>query len=118
MHGGTLAEVKHSVLKHNLVGGFAHFAAQSVYFKNELPLARSAYGGVAGHIADSIIGDSEKCGGATHSCGGERGFYACVTRADYGYVYRINKIFHILPFCFLKENVKKILRNKNCLRNF
>jgi hypothetical protein len=114
VHGGAFAEVEHSVLQHYLVGGLAHFAAESVYFKNELTFSRAAYGGVAGHIADSVVGDGKKCGAAAHSCGGERGFYACVARADYGYVYRINKIFHILPFYFLEENLKKIFLAKAC----
>jgi hypothetical protein len=112
VHGGAFAEVEHSVLQHYLVGGLAHFAAESVYFKNELTFSRAAYGGVAGHIADSVVGDGKKCGAAAHSCGGERGFYACVARADYGYVYRINKIFHILPFYFLEENLKRFFYPK------
>jgi hypothetical protein len=55
VHGGTFAEVEHPILEHNLVGGLAHFTAESVYFKNELTFARAAYRGVAGHIADSIV---------------------------------------------------------------
>jgi hypothetical protein len=107
VYGRTFAEVEHTILEHYLIRGSAHFAAESIYFKNELTFARTADGRVAGHIADSIVGDSKKDRAAAHSRGCKSGFDACMARADNGDVCRFYKVFHREPFCFLKRNIKK-----------
>ena len=101
VNGRTFAEVEHTILEHYFIRSSAHFTAEGVYFKNELPLAGTADGRVAGHIADSVVGDGEKDRAAAHARGCESGFNACVTRADNGNVCRFYKVFHREPFCFL-----------------
>ena len=80
--GGAFAPVEQAVLDAGLVGGPAHLAAQCVDLAHQLPLARAAHGGVAGHVAHRVQIDGEADGAQTHAGGGESGLNARVTRTD------------------------------------
>ena len=43
LNSRALARIENAILKHNLVRGSAHFAAERVNLKNELTLTRAAY---------------------------------------------------------------------------
>ena len=81
-----LAAVEHTVLYAGLVGCLCHLAAQSVQLTHEMPLARAAYGGIAGHIAHAVEVYGKAYRVKSHACGGKRGLYSRVTCADDGYI--------------------------------
>ena len=54
MDGGPFARVEHAGLDERIVDGPAHFAAERVNLAHQMPLARAADGGVAGHEGDGV----------------------------------------------------------------
>ena len=94
VHGRALAPVEHPILDAAGVGGLAHFAAKGVQLADKMPLARSADGGVAGHVAHGVEIDREQNGAQTQSSGNQRGLNARVPRADHGDIVCTGKISH------------------------
>ena len=82
VHRRALAEVQRAGLESDVVRRSAHFAAQCVDFKHQVPLCRAADGGVAGHVGDRLQGHGKKNGVHAETCGGKRRLNAGVTRAD------------------------------------
>ena len=93
MDGGALAEIQHAVLDARAVGGLCHFSAQRVKLPHQMPLARAADGGVAGHIAHrvKVDGEADRFLPQPRAC--ERGFNAGMARADDGDVVVAGKKF-------------------------
>ncbi len=85
-HRRALAPVEHPVLDAGLVRRPAHLAAEGVQLPHQLALARTADGGVAGHVAHRVQIDGEAHRAQTQPRGGERCFNARVARAYYRYI--------------------------------
>ena len=90
----TLAEVQHAVLDAGLVRGLGHLAAERVELAHKVPLARTADGGVAGHVADAVEIHREAHGVKPHARRGKRGFDSCMPCADNGYIAFSRVIFY------------------------
>ena len=86
VHRRTLAAVEHTVLYAGLVGRLCHLTAESIKLTHEMPLARAAYGGVAGHVAYAVEIYRKAYRVKPHARGGKRGLYSRVSRADDGYI--------------------------------
>ena len=82
MDGGTLAPVEHPILDAAGIGGHTHFAAQSVQFPYQMPLAGAANGGIAGHIAHGIQIDGKQNGVQSQPGGSQGSLDSGVTCAD------------------------------------
>ena len=82
VHGRALGTVEHAALQRGIVNRQAHFAAESVHLAHQMPLARAADGGIAGHQRDGVQIEREKQRFHAHARAGERGFAAGMARAD------------------------------------
>ena len=91
MDGRPLAGVEHAGLDERVVDGAAHFAAERVDLADEMPLARAADGGIAGHEGDGIQIEREQQGIKPHARAGQRRLAARVPRADDGNIKTIHK---------------------------
>ena len=91
MDGRPLAGVEHAGLDERIVDGAAHFAAERVDLADEMPLARAADGGIAGHEGDGIQIEREQQGIKPHARAGQRRLAARVPRADDGNIKTIHK---------------------------
>ena len=61
----------------------SHFAAECINFINEMPLARTSDGGVAGHVGHSIQADGKQCGVQAEARCRQGGFNAGVSGTDH-----------------------------------
>ena len=82
VHGRPFSAVEHTVLDAGLVGRPAHLAAERVKLPHEMPLARSADGGVAGHIAHAVKVYGKADGVKPHTGCRQSRLDARVSRAD------------------------------------
>ena len=94
VHGRPFAAVEHPVLDAGLIGRARHLAAERIELAHEVPLARAADGGVAGHIADGVHIDRKTDGVQSEPGGGQRGLNARVARTDDGDVTASGVITH------------------------
>ena len=84
MDSGALALVEHPVLDAGMVCRQTHLSAQGIDFPNQVSLSGATDGGVARHIAHGIQIDCEQNGVKSQTGGGQGGFDASMTGADYG----------------------------------
>ena len=94
VHGRPFAAVEHPVLDAGLIGRARHLAAERIELAHEVALARTADGGVAGHVADGVHMDGKADGVQSQPGGGQRGLNARVARADDGDVTASGVITH------------------------
>ena len=94
VHGRPFAAVEHPVLNAGLIGRARHLPAERIELAHEVALARTADGGVAGHVADGIHIDGKADGVQPQPGGGQRGLNARVPRADNGDVAASGVITH------------------------
>ena len=94
VHGWPFAAVEHPVLDAGLIGRARHLAAERIELAHEVALARTADGGVAGHVADGVHIDGKADGVQSQPRGGQRGLNARVARADDGDVTASGVITH------------------------
>ena len=81
-NGRPFARVQKSKLDSGLVGRQAHLAAEGVDLADQVALADTADGRVAGHLADVIEVEREHQRARAHPGRGERGFDSGVAGAD------------------------------------
>ena len=96
-----LPAVEHPVLDAAAVCRLCHFSAQRVKLPHQMPLSRSADGGVAGHVAHSVQVDGKHKRAQPHPRCGKSGLNAGVPRADDGDIVMPCVKFHanISPSC-------------------
>ena len=82
VHRRALAAVQHADLQAGLVRVHAHLSAQRVDLAHQMPLRRSADGGVARHEGDAVQIERQKGGLVPQAGEGERRFRTRVPRAD------------------------------------
>ena len=83
MDGRALAKVQRSGLQGHGIRRAPHFAPKGVDLIDQMPLSRSADGGVAGQIGERVKVEGKKDGVRSHTGGGQSRFDSGVTRADY-----------------------------------
>ena len=88
MDGRTLAGIERAGLQRHAVGCISHFTAQRVNLKNKMPLPRTAYGWVAGHISDRIKRHGEQNRIQAQTCAGKCSLDSRMSRADHGNIGR------------------------------
>ena len=97
VHGGAFSAVEHPVLDAAAVGGLRHFSAQRVQLAHQMPLARAADGGVAGHVAHGVEVDRKDRRVQPHPRTGKPRLDPGVARADDGCVKCSGMKFHLNP---------------------
>jgi len=80
--GGAARGVEEAELDADGVGNFAHDAAESVDFPDEMALGDAADGGVAAHLGDEVEVHGDERGLEAHVGGGHGGFAPGVSGAD------------------------------------
>ena len=93
--GRALSAVQHPVLYGCSVRRLSHLAAEAVELAHEVALRRSAYRGVAGHIAHRVKIDGKAYHPRTEPCGGQSGLDPGMARADYGDVAVASVVFRM-----------------------
>ena len=81
-NGGTLAAVQHPKLDPASVGDPAHQTVQGIHFADQMALAETANGGIAGHGANGRETVGDQRGLRTHPGGRTRGFAAGMAAAN------------------------------------
>ena len=101
MHRRAFAQIERAALHRHAVGGSAHFAAERVDLKDEVPLSGTADRWIAGHISDGIEVDREQRRIEAETRTGKRRLDARVSRADDT---DVGFVFHKSFTAFEKEN--------------
>ena len=96
-YSGALAPVEHAVLDAGFVRGLAHFTAQRVQFPDQMALARTADGGIAGHVAHCVQIDGEAHRAQAHPGRGQCSLNSRVARADDGDIKLSGVVLYHLP---------------------
>ena len=94
--GGAAGGVEQAELDADGVGDFAHDAAESVDFADQMALGDAADGGVAAHLGDEVEVHGDERGLEAHARGGHGGLAAGVARAHHGDIVLFGKSHPIL----------------------
>ena len=97
MDGRPLSLVEHPVLNAAAVGRLGHLTAQRVQLPHQLPLARAADGGIAGHVAHRVEVDGKHHRRAPHPRRSKACLNSGVPRANDGDLIFSCQIFHGYP---------------------
>ncbi len=81
-HRGPLAPIEHPKLNSAGIGDEAHQAVQRVDFPDQMPLAESPDGRIAGHRADRRKAVGHQDGLCAHTCGGTGSLATRVASTD------------------------------------